>query len=254
MKTKIMILSILFLGLVGSIVCSGEELTKEFKTSDGFTIYLPERWTEIPKDILDAHSDAFAEAAPSLKLGRFNYGFQLSEANNWFEYPYILFRVEKKGRVNENQFKSLRRIQKSLGKGVERVEKALQNIALNPRLGETWHDPSSHILWAQMSSDVVGGSSFSGISAAFLTEEGMIIFYAYAKTEEFKSYLPQFEAIAKGIIIDEQLRYKPRFTDSIPVVGRFDWAKVLVKEGGLGWALVGFLGLFGFFMNKLKKK
>jgi len=195
------------------------ELTQEIKTPDGFTIRLPAGWVSIPRDVLDSYANKIARNAPNLANQRLDYGFQLSTSRNWFEYPYIMVQIKRTGRIPESQLESLDQVQRGMNKGLGQTQQSMSGVISDAHLGKTTYDPSLHILWSRISANVTGIGVVKGLCAVLLTEDGVIQIISYAMDRDFERSAPLFEEIAKNAVVDDNLRYKPRLTDKVPVAG-----------------------------------
>ncbi len=240
----------IFVVLCLSGICYGVELTQEVKTQDGFTVRLPDNWKAIPRDMLDKYSQAVAKLTRDTEKQVYDYGFQRADAPGWFAYPYILIQVRKTGRIAEAQLKSVKQFQGDLDKSMARMQQAMSGVVSDAAVGEMVYDPKAHILFSQMRMEVKEIGTIKGLIALLLTELGGIHIAGYARGDDFSEYLLLFEEIARGVVPDDNLRYKPRMLESIPVVGSIDWGRVLIS------ALVGAaLGAAGMLLTrKLKKK
>lgn len=188
--------------------CYGLELNQQIKTPDGFTIRFPDNWRAIPKSVLDAYSQAVAEMRPEAEKQTYHYGFQLSSAREWLVYPYILIQVKKTGRVSEDKLKSIKKLQQGIDEGLAEARGSKAGIVSTARLGETIYDPAAHILFTQMGMDVNDIGSVKVLTALLLTQEGTIQINGVAKATEFENYAPVFEAIARGVVIENRLKYQ----------------------------------------------
>jgi hypothetical protein len=145
--------------------------------------------------------------------------------------------------------KSVPRVEKGIGKGLKKVEDAMGSVVSRAEVGKTFYDSKSHILWSQIEMDIAGVGTVRGLLALILTERGAIQVVGYAPATEFDRYGPLFERIARNVSIPEEIRYRPRITDSIPIVSRIDWYKVLV-QGILGAVIGGVVGLIAWMRRK----
>ena len=219
--------SVTTLFLIATSIASVAEtnLPHTFSTKDDFSLRLPQGWREIPKLFLDAYSTAVPSMAPQVpKPVFFDYGFQLEKSDNWFQYPYILVKVVKTGRISDSQLKSMRKVQGAM-------TDSAQLMASTVEFGQTVYDPSSHILWTQATfdGDSAGVGKVRGLAAMLLTEYGSIQVMGYAKASDFEHYAPLFEAIARGTILADSIKYRPSPTDSIPIVPRIAWDRFIGK-------------------------
>ena len=246
MKVVIILIAALLIAFSAKVVCYADDLSQIVKTSDGFTIHLPEYWIAIPKDVLDSYSEAVAKMVPNTEKQTYAYGFQLSSSQNWLDFPYILIQVKRKGRISEGQLKSIKKVQRELDKGVKETRDKMVTIVSDVQVGETLYDFSSHILFSKMEMDVRGTGLVKGLMAILLTEEGEIEIFSYAKASEYSDYAPIFERIARGVVVDDRLKYKPRIIDSIPFLSGINWSKAITA------AIVG--GIIALIAGLFRKK
>ena len=119
---------------------------------------------------------------------------------------------------------------------MEKTQEVLSAVVSNAQVGETIYEPATHILWTRLSASVHTVGPVKGVLAAVLTEEGMIAIGSYATAADFEKYAPVFEAIARKTIVADNLKYRPRLTDSLPLSAQINWSSVL-------WgALIGAIG------------
>ena len=156
-------------------------MSQELRTSQGFTFHLPRNWKAIPKEALDAVSETIDKAVPDTKAQRYDYGFQLSTAQKWFAYPYILVGVRRTGKMNEAEskfFKQLplssetkenRELKGVLDRHSAKIMDSLSAWISSGRIGEPVYDASSHILFIQSEARVKGVGAVRGLAASLLT-------------------------------------------------------------------------------------
>jgi len=232
--------------------CHAVDLPQTIQTKDAFTISLPADWVAFPKDALDNFTTALTKLAPKAARQTYDYGFQLPMKKHWFEYPYILVQVKRAGRVSDAQLKSIKRVEQDVKQGVDQVRDSYSSVVSNAQVGETVYEPATHILWIRIAMDVQKVGTIKGVSASVLTEEGVIIISGYALAADFDQYAPVFEAIARSTVVADDLKYRPHFTDSLPLSGRINWG--LVLRAALIGAIAGCLPAAIIFLSKLRRK
>lgn len=230
---------------------SGQETKKEFSTSDGFSIFLTNDWIAIPKDILEASAKAFAEAT---KMDRqyYDYGFQLTSSQNWLQYPYILIQVKKSGRIPDSQLKKYKTLETDMQKGLQEAEEKSVGLLSNSQLGETYYDSENHILFTVIKMNVQSIGTVVGLTAVKLTEEGYIHFSGYAIESVADKYISFFEDAVRQIKLQDHLVYKPKLTDSVPLISGIDWSKV-GEKGLIGAIIGGIISAIALMIRKVKK-
>jgi len=233
------IISVVFV-LAG--IVSGAEFTQRFNAKEGFTLKLPDNWVRIPGEILDEHSRKLQLAAPDAEKSAYDYGFQLSGAEHWFACPYILIWLNKTGRIPEGKMKKLTKEKI----GSKPIEEKISGIP-NTEVGEVLYDPDDHTLWMTFMADA---EKVKGLIATKLTRKGCIQIICYAEDKDFNEYRKLFEDIVNNIYLSKDLEYKPRITDSIPIISQINFDKLFshVFTGALLIAAIWLL------LSRIKKK
>ena len=214
------IISVVF---VSASIASGTEFTQRFNAKEGFTLKLPHNWVRIPGEILDEHSRKLQLAAPDAEKSAYDYGFQLSGAGHWFACPYILIWLNNTGRIPEGKMKKLSKENKRVGEGSKPIEERISGIP-NTVVGEVLYDSDDHTLWMTFMAEP---EKVKGLIATKLTQEGCIQVVCYVNDQDFNEYRKLFEDIVKNIYLSEDLEYKPRITDSIPIISQINFDKLL---------------------------
>lgn len=188
----------------------GVQLSKEVNTKDGFSIYLPHDWVEIPRDELDSYLQDYQEAATRKLSIRIDYGYQLKSKKGWFEHPFIFLRVDKKGRVPEDDLKKIKKVESILDKKLDDTKGIIPSLILSSKLEKTVYEADNHILWSVASINYESIGTVKYLSAALLTEEGYILVLCYSKEKDFVRDATIFEEIIKNIKIKDSLKYNPK--------------------------------------------
>jgi len=233
------IISVVF---VSAGIASGTEFTQRFNAKEGFTLKLPDKWVQIPGEILDEHSSKLQQASPDEEKPVYDYGFQLSGSGHWLACPYILICVNKTGRIPEGKMKRLAKEKK----GSKPIEEKISGIP-NTEAGDILYDPDDHTLWMTFHADA---EKVKGLIATKLTREGCIQIVCYSNDQDFNEYRKLFEDIVKSVYINKDLEYKPRITDSIPIISQIDFDKFLSHV--FTSALV--IGAIWLLLSRIKKK
>jgi len=232
-----------------ALLCTTEVAAETFSSRDGFVIILPSGWAEAPPEALQNIEASIREFSQGATAQKYDYGYQLSSALTWFEYPYILVQVNRKGRVPEGQLTQYKKLDAGFDQGVERIEKSLGGIASITKHGENLYDESSHILWRRMDMEVQGVGAVRAVIAVKLTEFGYIQLMGYATEDTFLRYAPVFQAAFRTLKVAEADRYRPRLTDHAPTFLGVNLGRVAIA------ALVGaLLGGVGALINYLRNK
>lgn len=235
--------------LIAGVASGATPLPQTVETSDNFTMSLPAEWIQIPRDVLDAYMKKMAELAPQAPKQTFEYGFQLKTPAGWFHYPYMLVQVRNIGRVPEAELKSLPRVENALREGIKQAETGAKSLCAEMSVNKTYYDSDSHILWTQVSTEVVNVGTVRGVMAMILTERGIIQVMCYARSAEFEQYAPMFEEIARNVRVGETIRYRPKLTDSIPPVLRSPLGRIVILAV-IGGVIGGVYGMVAALRRK----
>ncbi len=195
------------------------ELTQEFKTQDGFTMYLPDDWEEIPNEVLKRHSEKVSELMPQIGKQVYNYGFQSAPEDNWMTHPYILVQVKRTGRIPEEELEKYKQVHEVLSEHIGEVEDIVSSILSNTQFGEPLYDAENRILWMNISFDLQQIGRVNAQIAVKLTGFGVIQVTGYATEDTFSTYQPLFQKIARQINLDNSIKYKPEPAGNIPTDG-----------------------------------
>jgi hypothetical protein len=245
MKHAQVVVAFMFVALCCTVSHSYADVTIQ---KESFTITLPDGWIEIPQDGLTAMFAELERQAPDAKIPKYDYGFQLGSSQNWMEYPYILVQLNKASRIPEHQLKSLPTI--DLNAKIKDQAANMQSLMSSISIGKMQYDQAAHVVWLTMQSDVVNVGRIRGISGLIPTETGFVQVHAYSTESDFQSYLPIFRQIITATAINPSLVYKPRWTDSSPIISGIDWGQMAGK------AIVGGVigGLIAIFVGIRRKK
>lgn len=228
------------------------ELTQEFKTQDGFTMYLPDGWVEIPNEVLKQHSEKVNQLAPQIGEQVYDYGFQSASADNWMNHPYILIQVKRTGRIPEEDLKHYKQIDEAFSEQMEEIGDNISKTLSNTQLGETLYDAENRVLWMNISFDLQQIGRVNAQIAVKLTGFGVIQVTGYATEDTFSTYQPLFQDIARQMNLDNSIKYKPGAAGNIPTDGVINIGnnmKVIIW----GTIICGIIGLI-VWLVKMKRR
>lgn len=186
-----------------SVAYSGQMYQKH-----SFSITLPAGWIEIPRDVIDAHLIEISRLAPNAPKQDYDCVFQLDNAQNWFEHPYILVSIKNTGRIPENQLENCERI--STQEDYDKHKKPYSSIISSIQAGKTYYDKKAKIIWLRLEANVVNVGSIAGISGMNLTEKGFIQVTGLSLKDDFSIYESIFQSIIMSVAPEPWLVYKPK--------------------------------------------
>lgn len=250
MGRTLLLLMLLFLSRATPLYAV--ELTHKFNSPEGFTMYLPGDWVEIPNEVLNEYSEKVSQLVPQIGKQVYDYGFQLTPVDRWMTHPYILVQVKRTGRIPEEELRKYRQINEVFSEHLGEVEKDISGILSNAKLGETLYDTENRILWISISFVLAETERVNAQIAVKLTEFGVIQMTGYATEDTFPSYQPLFQEMARQISLDNSIAYKPQQTDGDAATGGMSAVRVL-KAVLRGAIFGGIIGLIIWLVKKRKR-
>lgn len=219
---------------------------EEFSTDDNFTVILPAGWIEIPQEVLREAEAFLLEASQGKNPQKYNYGYQLSLATNWMEYPYILVQVNRSGRVPKRQLTALKKTASVFQNALEEAADVYSGLLSNIEQGEMIYDENSHISWSTISATVEEIGKIRGLLAVKFTEFGFIRIMGYAEEKDFSHYVPIYQSMVQTLRIEKKYQYKRKITDNAPTIWGINLGQTAIAAifGGIiggAFALVGSL-------------
>jgi hypothetical protein len=214
-----------------------------FATGD-FAVTLPDDWVEVPPEAVREFEAAISELSQGTESVRFDQAYQLTPADRWLQYPYVLVQVRRGGRVPEGELTRFERVESEFREGLERVEEVLGALVSGMWQGDTLYDDIDHVLWSTVAMDVEGTGPVRGLIAVQLTEFGAIHLMGYATEATFDRYAPVFREAVRTLVIAEPHRYRPRLTDHAPTIWGINLGQTAIAAlvGGLGGVLAAGIG------------
>jgi hypothetical protein len=208
-----------------------------------FSLALPEGWVEIPQEVLKQTYEAMKQQAPDAGFPRYDYGFQLESAEKWMAYPYVLVQISNTARISEHELQSLQKV--DMNKEIRSYAQAAKTLMSNMQVGQPSYDAALHVIWMTSQSDVVGIGKVQGLSGMIPTEKGMVMVHGYALDANFPTYAPMYRNLIASTKVSPELAYKPRWTDNVPVIGRFDTSRLFRSAviGGIIGLLIALIAM-----------
>ncbi|UCF34457.1 MAG: hypothetical protein JSV78_03975 [Phycisphaerales bacterium] len=230
------------------------DLPVEFSTDDGFTLYLPEGWVEIPSHVLDQYSQTMHELAPEIPARKYDYGYQPQPdvPGTWLIHPYVIVQIKRVGRLPENEMRNHKWLDKQIEREKEQVEQKMSKVITVCEPGETVYEPRHRILWMRSTLDARNSGRITYLTAMRLTNFGFIQLNMYSTAQTFDDYEPVYKQIATSMALDSEIEYQPKFTDNFPLFGsRSSWRSLKIAIRYVAFAAIALL--FLYVMERIKK-
>ena len=208
-KIKLVIYALFVFAFAVASIAIASQLKK-----DGFSISLPDGWVEIPRDAMDANEKELSRVAPNFPVQHLDHGFQLGSSKNWFEYPYISVKIQRTGRLPENELEKLEEY--SAQKVYDKHKTDLSSMLSGVQSGKMIYDRQHRIIWTRLDVDIANIGPVSGISGMVLTEIGFIQVTGVSLRGDYPTYEAVFQSVALSVSPDPKLTYKSKWSDSLP--------------------------------------
>lgn len=193
---------------------------------DSFSITIPDGWIEIPKEILDSGRHQLLQITPDADVPQYYCGFQLENAYNWLDYPYILVDIKKTGRIPKNEFRKFE--QYKVQKDLDKIQKNLSPIMSDLNYGQMYYEEKSNVIWSRGEVNLHETEKVCILSALIPTEEGFVGVSGFCRKIQSDQLEQIFQSVVLSIIPNQKLAYQPKWADNLPAfLMNLDWAKIL---------------------------
>ena len=191
----------LVLLLISSAASRAEfALTQHFDySSQGFCINLPENWAVISAEKLAAMNDLAAKLNPKCSRPVLNYGYQMTNAEEFVFPPFILIRVSEPGQPPD-----ISEVRKETSGDSESGVKWLGS--LEPRFDTNLN---AFLFTGEVELPLPNKPVVGGASAFFLTKSGAIKLYCIAAKADEEKLAGLFEQVIQHVQISSDHRYHP---------------------------------------------
>ena len=201
---------------------------KTFETDDEFSIILPDGWVQIPGSVLQGFSAKMDELSPDTPRQVYDYGYQIDKDGTWLAYPYILVQVRSEGRIPSGQLARYNAFAPEMEEDINKVKEGFSDILSDASMDEPVYDSENKILWTSFSANVLDGDDVKALVGMRLTEMGYIQLTGYAPMDSFAEYERIFRDAFGNLVLSADIEYQPQFSDTAPVIGGFNTAKLMV--------------------------
>lgn len=245
---KKFLIAFIFCFFLLPIIASAESLSYTNRQNHYF-FTLPSGWKEIPKSTID---DFFRQLANEAGGTFINYaaGFQLEDAQNYFQYPYVLIQEHK---INTPSFSQIikefesNKFSESVDKEVDKYSEFMANATFQ----DPFFDEERKLIFMNLEMDVVNIGKVKGLIVMFLGKESIIQLNFYSVKSEYSKNLLTFNQIINSFSYEQGYQYNEEEAKNNNSSSIFE---DVTNRGVTGAVTGGLIALiFGLF-SKLKKK
>lgn len=209
-----------------------------------FSIVIPDNWTDIPKNIIDAQFKSANEIFNE-KFAGFDYGFQSKKSKSWFEFPYILIQINNKNRLTLSDWKKIDKYS---------FNKINNKIVSSGFIKEfAWEDISKRI-WMLMSFNLEKIGEVTCISGIIPTNAGYIQIYIYDLKNDYNINESSYIDYILSVKPDISYVYKSNIIDELPQsIQSINWSFLAENSFG-GIPILVLVAYYFYIRNSYKKK
>ena len=215
-----------------------------------YSFTLPSGWVEIPKSTID---DLFRQLADQTGGQFIDYaaGFQLEDAQNYFQYPYILVQEHK---INTPSYSQITQEFESdkFSEGVDKEIDKYSEFMTNATLQDPFVDKERNIIFMNLEMDVANVGKVKGLLAMFLGKSGITQLNFYSVKSEYSENLSIFNQIIDSFSYEQGYEYNEQEAKKNDSPSIFEG---VAEKGIIGAITGGLIALiFGLFSKSKKKK
>lgn len=213
--------------------------TFDFKEKEGFSISFPQKWQQIPDELLQQMLLKIRLQSGDAPVPTYDYGFQIEDKVP-FELPYAYIFINRDGRFSPGQIKKL--ANRDFSPAAKAIREKYALITGDLFFDRMQFDEARSLLIIEGHSKVPVIGDVLVYSGLFFTAEGFIQFSFYSTAEEALTYLPVFKDILESVTLAPDVQYHNRWYESWPILNLIDWPSLR----GYSWLMmvVGQLLLF----------
>lgn len=196
---------------------------------------LPAGWEEIPPDHLEELSMWVAEITDGRSVEVFQHGYRPVDrgADPWL--PHLLVQIVEGGRLSYASFLGDRSLAELRDRAGRAVPNALPPLVLGVTLEQVGFDRARMCLRLEHALDLKVRGPVRVLTAAFLTERGLVILRWVDRTRRIEADRATFDAVVDSVVIDPEIAYRPRLRDRWPGLPFF------VAAGAVAVVLIAYL-------------
>lgn len=206
----------------------------------GFAITLPDDWCRIPQKILNEKNRELIRENQELF---YDLAFQL-ENREWFEFPYILIRVNEENRVPKG---NIDKINQAV---VDNMKEADKSDRYDVTILEQKEYPDRNMFLVRSDFKSKDKWDIRIDFAQIYTQKGVLQFSYYGSRQNATASEPDYIRAVENLNLDPEMVYRENFSDKLSLSNWVDsLGGVLALSLGIGLLLI----VIFYFALKRKK-
>lgn len=215
---------------------SAETSFRRVTIYDGqFTMAIPEDWHEIDPLQLEELSMWAADATGGRLVEFYQHGFCPPEFEDDPLLPYMLVQVRESGRLRYGSFVHLAPLGEFQNDTEQTFPHGVPPLTAGVAVDRVAFDRAGYCIRLEHSLDLRVRGRVTVLTAAFLTERGLVILHYADREKRIDRGRALFDEIVDSVVISPPIAYQPRLSDRWPGLPFFVAAALVAA------ALIGFL-------------
>jgi hypothetical protein len=170
-----------------------------------FTITIPDGWKEIPREVLDEYEELLKKEMR--QETHFDYGYQAANSKHWFQPPYVMVKVSRSGRIQEDEIGNVWKVDQQIKREVQHLEDMTHGELSNASTSKPVYDPVLNMLWVKLKIDNQELGQLQGLHAVKLIKNGRIELYGQSLQQDFQQDQVLFRQMFESLILSPADEY-----------------------------------------------
>lgn len=193
----------------------------------GVTMELPGDWLEIDPLHLEELTMWSAEATAGRSVEIYQHGFRPQVPGIDPSLPHILVQIRESGRLRYGRFLHLEPLDDIRDETRRSFPDGIPPLVMGVAVDDVDFDSTTFCLRLEHSLDLRFKGQVTVLSAAFLTERGLVSLHFVDRERRIPEGRALFDRIVGSVRISPEISYRPRVTDHLPGLPFFGAAAIL---------------------------
>jgi hypothetical protein len=179
-------------------------------------VELPDDWQEIDPLHLEELTMWSAEATAGRSVEVYQHGFRPQDPGADPSLPHILVQIRESGRLRYGRFLHLRPLDDIQDETHRSFPNGIPPLVMGVAVEGVSFNPATYCLRLEHSLDLRFKGRVTVLTAAFLTERGLVTFHFVDRERRINDGRVLFDRIIGSLRIAPEISYQPRTSDHLP--------------------------------------
>lgn len=180
------------------------------------TFELPLDWREVPPYELENATLWTAEASAGRLVEVYQHGFRPAAAAEDHGLPQLMIQIRESGRLRSGDLERLPPLDELRERAREAFPTAVPPLIVGLDLERVTYDGRRRLLRMEHRLDLRLRGEIRVLTAAFLTEQGWLVFHLSERGQRVDAARQLFDRIVDSVRFDPAVAYRPRLADRWP--------------------------------------